>query len=375
MRALVITPTPTHPTNQGNRARVTQIASALKQAGAQVEVLYFAIDGLEDGSVQAMREAWDTVYIVAADGFVPRRKNPSYWGLDEWVSPQLVQAVRFLADSKHYDVVVVNYVWCSALLPIFDSQTTLRVLDTHDAFGDRHKLSRAAGIAPHWFYTTVAEEARGLDRADLVLAIQEEEGAYFRKNTRVPVEVVEYSAPTQYLAWHPTGRTKFGYIGSANPWNLESVRAFDKLLFEDPLADALRNKADFLLFGGITKKIGRLDVFHSMGTVADVKDAYAAMDVVINPMLGGTGLKIKTVEALAYGRPIIATQAGGAGLEEIHADLQHDSLEAVYQRLKYLADQPKEVFVVKTQMQQNYQEFSKRIQEKTIIALTRRINA
>ena len=58
----------------------------------------------------------------------------------------------------------------------------------------------------------------------------------------------------------------------------------------------------------------------------------------LNPMVGGTGLKIKTVEALAHGRPILSTAAGGVGLEEIHKDLLHKNLKSLVKRLIEVAD-------------------------------------
>ncbi|MEO8772564.1 MAG: glycosyltransferase, partial [Ferruginibacter sp.] len=39
-------------------------------------------------------------------------------------------------------------------------------------------------------------------------------------------------------------------------------------------------------------------------------------DVVINPENGGTGYKLKTLEALAYGMPLVATTAGAIGVAE-----------------------------------------------------------
>ena len=160
MRALVITPTPTHPATQGNRVRVLQMASALKEGGAAVELLYIALDGLDTGGLETMRDMWDAVHIVSNEGFSPRRSFAAVWGLDDWIGPSVLEATRHLAATRHYDVVLVNYVWCSLLLTLFDRNETVRVLDTHDAFGDRHKLARSSNLDPHWFYTTIEEEAQ-----------------------------------------------------------------------------------------------------------------------------------------------------------------------------------------------------------------------
>jgi glycosyltransferase involved in cell wall biosynthesis len=38
------------------------------------------------------------------------------------------------------------------------------------------------------------------------------------------------------------------------------------------------------------------------------------MDIVVNPVLYGAGLKIKTVEAFGYGLPLVTTEEGARGL-------------------------------------------------------------
>ena len=353
MRSLVVTPTPTHPTNQGNRARVHQIASALRRAGP-VELLYYAVDGLDDGIVAAMRDAWDLVHVVTAGEFRPRRRLPSHWGVDEWVGPGLMQAARALAAATEYDVVVVNYVWCSWVLTAFAGEGTLRVLDTHDAFGDRHQLTRAAGMPAHWFYTTRAEEAAGLDRADIVLAIQPEEGRLFAAMTRARVVVLEYAAPPAFLPWRgvPSPLT-VGYLGSGNPWNVETLRDFDALL----AGRGVPGDSLFLALGGVTRKAGGLRVFQPGGEVDAVTDAYAALDIVLNPMRGGTGLKIKTVEALAHGRVVLSTRDGGLGLEAVHPDLLHADAAALADRLLGLLAAPERLAGLAAAMQAGYRAF------------------
>ena len=48
----------------------------------------------------------------------------------------------------------------------------------------------------------------------------------------------------------------------------------------------------------------------------DLEKAYDESKLVINPTVLGTGLKIKTVEALCYGKALVTTKEGADGLEE-----------------------------------------------------------
>jgi glycosyltransferase involved in cell wall biosynthesis len=53
-----------------------------------------------------------------------------------------------------------------------------------------------------------------------------------------------------------------------------------------------------------------------LGNQDSLVDTYARAAVVINPVKFGTGLPVKTIEALSYGKPIVATSAGGRDLED-----------------------------------------------------------
>jgi len=52
------------------------------------------------------------------------------------------------------------------------------------------------------------------------------------------------------------------------------------------------------------------------GVVPDMADAYRRAAVVLAPLRFGTGLKIKSVEALSYGRPLICSPVAAEGMED-----------------------------------------------------------
>lgn len=52
------------------------------------------------------------------------------------------------------------------------------------------------------------------------------------------------------------------------------------------------------------------------GLVADASAAYRLAPLAINPIRAGSGLKIKTIEALAHGRAVITSPSGAEGLED-----------------------------------------------------------
>jgi hypothetical protein len=335
-RVLVVSPVASHPAEQGNSARIQALGAALMARGAVCEFLYYTAEGLTPAQRDAMAGFWHALHLHPAE-VVREPGLPGAWGLDNWCQPALAERVAALHRARRYDAVLANYVWMSRVLEgIADGALT--VIDTHDLFGDRHLIARAQGLDPSWFFTTREEEARGLDRAGLVLAIQEEEATALRGRTARPVLTVGHMPEPRYLTEDETAtprRAMFGYLGSANPWNAASVRALDRALLAAGAPDL-----PWLLAGQI---LTRRDL--ALGSAPLLLDPvpepgvfYRAVDCVLNPMTGGTGLKIKTVEALAHGRPVLGTRDAFAGLPAAHpGHAAADAAEVVALMREYAA--------------------------------------
>jgi hypothetical protein len=106
-----------------------------------------------------------------------------------------------------------------------------------------------------------------------------------------------------------------GYFASGNPINVSS---FDRL--RDVVAGQPRRRSSlkFILGGSICDKVTNADPFVALGKVDRPEDFYDQTDIVINPMVMGTGLKIKSVEAIFWGLPLLATAAAMNGLPTNH---------------------------------------------------------
>lgn len=306
---LVVSPIPSHPQNQGNSARIYRLGKMFQLAGHPVHFIYLALEGLTAAQALAKRNCWDRFYYVRPAGPAPEPSLGDHYHVDDWYDERVSVLIEELCRQWDYAACLVNYVWCSRALEAVPDGV-LKVLDTHDVFGDRHLVARAAGLEPTWFYTSKAMEALGLRRADVIIAIQDEEEAYFRN--LVPqrrVITVGYAVPECPLperVRRPGEKLRVGYLGSGNPFNVESVRQFQEAVLQYP---ELLEQYEFHLAGTICLAFdGNMNrVFETWGMVDDVADFYREMDILINPMVGGTGLKIKSVEVLAYGRPLLAT--------------------------------------------------------------------
>jgi glycosyltransferase involved in cell wall biosynthesis len=194
----------------------------------------------------------------------------------------------------------------------------LKLIDTLDVFSDRYRLYREHGQTGEFFSTGREEEGRGLDRADTVLAIQEWDARHFRTLTGRAVSTVGHLAPPvvgRDEAKAPAGRTML-FVGGPMGINVHGVNWF----IEKVLPSVLKQvpDAELWLVGGICSRIrdGAAPGLRRFGFVDAVEDLYRQATVVINPQQFGTGLSIKSIDALRNGRPMVTTASGARGLEE-----------------------------------------------------------
>lgn len=319
-KVLIITSAPTHPSNRGNRARINSLVDSLRALGHDVHLMHAC---RHQEAAVATREAWGKRYVPV----VSKRGRPKTlvqraarkigseagyrYGLDQWYDPAIDDAIDALRDRESFDTVIVEYVFLSRALLRFGDDV-LKILDTHDVFANRHRLFLDHQETPAWYSCTPRSEAKGLNRSDVVLAIQEEEAEYFRSRTSSQVVTIGHPVPLNPLSYDDAVPGRLVVIGSDNPVNVGSIGWFiHKVL------PGIRKElpyAELAVAGTVCNKLDATAGVRLLGPLDDLGTAYASARVVINPTRFGTGLKIKSVEALAHGRALVTTPCGAAGL-------------------------------------------------------------
>jgi polysaccharide biosynthesis protein PslH len=337
-RLLMVSPTPTHPVNAGNRARILALVREMRALGHDVHYAVMPTTVGDDAAMAAYfgperfhRLPWQPTRALTSPIAMLKRRIAALagserawmWHLDDWIDPGLLPALRALQSAHAFEAVCVEYVFLTRAFDAFPP-TALRILDTHDRFAMRHRTYLASGQTPQWFSTTEAEETEGLRRADLVIAIQDREAELFRaqlaahpgkRRDRSPqVTTVGHLLDLSTIVSAPDTDSAV-ILGSANPLNVEPARWF----VAEVLPRIRAQRADFTLFlaGDVCNGVGDAPGVVKLGRVAHVNDAFGRAAITINPVRGGTGINIKLLEALAAGVPNLSTESGLRGLEAL----------------------------------------------------------
>jgi glycosyltransferase involved in cell wall biosynthesis len=325
MKILIISFVMTHPPTAGNRARVGSLIAGLESLGHDIVFAYVPY-ATDDCSVMKERLGDRLRILQASPPPFPRsfrrvqrkiarafgRKSAHRWAVDEWFDDSLVSQVQRLQATERFDAVLIEYVLLSKLAAALPNSVRT-IIDTHDLMGDRHIRYLAAGLLPDWFTTSPAEEISALNRADAVIAIQQSEADYLRQNLSAGVFCVGHLLGPEVSPLPDPGSARVLFVGSGNPINVQGLEWFANSVF--PKIRREMPNSELAIAGPIGNARRWPDGMLKLGNLESLKDAYACATLVINPVKFGTGIPVKTIEALGYGKPVVATPAGIRGIE------------------------------------------------------------
>jgi glycosyltransferase involved in cell wall biosynthesis len=262
-----------------------------------------------------------------------RQKAGNFW--DMHTPPDLIASFRTAARETRPEVVLVNYAYCSGLTAVPELSDCLRVLEMHDLVSLSSSMAGAAwgqlGQGPYGPDSVSAdfldeqfnrrlrlsvdpEEYRRYSRFDLVTAISNIEADSIRTN-----------APGSNAVWLPMAHDSVSidnrYDGSpifvifTNPFNIQGQLYFVKKVLPRVLAVIPNFK--LRVVGDACRVLKPVPGIELLGFVPDLKSVYADASYAICPLIGGTGMQVKIVEAMAHGIPVIALRnvAGSSPIE------------------------------------------------------------
>jgi len=319
-RALVLTTVPTHPINAGNRLLLNNYLNVLGDAGVELFLLYVN-DGKTPYSEELMYSKWTNNLFIHNDNKYLWKKRfykyyrsifnkPICYDVDDWYPTGLSYYVDRIIEENDVTHLICNYVWMTKVF-ITSKHDIKKILITHDSFADRNNITKS-----RWFSTSESEELNAISRSDYVWAVQETEANHFKKQLKS--EVITAFCPYPQVSSDTVNRKTILFLGSDNPHNVKSLLSwimdtYSIIVKRDP-------SISLLIGGGICECLEKNDFIQNIqgvklhGTLKSPSELYVKGNLVINPITEGTGIKIKTIEALAYNKVLFTDAHNIEGL-------------------------------------------------------------
>ena len=337
MRVLVLTQVLVYPPDAGPKVKTLQV---LRHLAAQHEVVYctFVRSDKEAQDAEKLREICHRVVAIPlrrskvgdAHFLIASLATGTSFMLRRDDRAAMHVAVRQLLQAERIDVLHVDQLNMMRFVPPDWSGTV--ILDEHNAvwqvFERLHK--GASNPVKHWFFGREARIIRKIEgnacrRAQVVLAVSEQDKQALQvvAGESVPIEIVPITVDAEYFT--PIWETR-----DPQPGRLLTIGTMFWFPNNEGVSWWLREGYQQLqaMCPGVTYDIVGARPPHALqvlaeryagvrlhGYVADAVPFWTHAAALAVPLLSGGGVRVKILEAMAMGVPVISTTIGCEGLD------------------------------------------------------------
>ena len=280
-----------------------------------------------------------------ADGpcWIPVPRHGSYRPLDlvrgvvggtpfsvlNYTRVEMSDALRQLLSGEHFDIVQLESIHLAGYLPVIRGAAhppRTIVCDWHNIESEiLRRYAETTGSLPRRLYARLAAgklegyERQFVRQCDLHIAVSERDAAALRASGAERVAVIENGVEAAYFAAIGAAEKRYRvlFVGAMDYHaNIDGTLFFAREVWPQlarRLPDLVftiagRNPApEVLALAGEP----RIEV---TGTVADVRPYYREAWIAVAPLRVGGGTRLKILEAMAAGVPVVSTTLGAEGL-------------------------------------------------------------
>lgn len=254
-----------------------------------------------------------------------------------------IDPLKNLLQNK-YDMIFTNYIF-TAPLAIAAKNTTMLVLETLDHFFEANSISQNLKSNNNFENLVIQNIEFDLYKAfNKIIFINKDEYDSTPKEFGISYSHIP-AAWQGVINKTSTDQAIFDllFVGSNHPPNIDGINYFYQKVF----LPYLRPKGITLSIAGKVcenlniedPKVKKLGFYKG-----NIGEMYSSAKIVIVPILEGSGFSIKTMEAMAMGKPIVTTPKGARGMNIesnpfIIADMKHNP-ESFASAILNLVDSP-----------------------------------
>jgi len=210
-----------------------------------------------------------------------------------------------ILKSNQYDYIIISYAyWANLVIDNPYLKKAKLCIDTHDFLTAQFQEVKGFNLGRYF-----QKEIDLLSYFDQIFVISIEENYLFSQFIKKEVTTLSHIIDANFSLSNDEKEFDLIYVASDNDHNKLAANWFFNEVY--PLLDKTTN---ILVIGKICHYIQDFENVTKLNFVADLNDYYSNSKVAICPMLTGTGLKIKVIEALSFGLPVVCNLRAVDGL-------------------------------------------------------------
>jgi sugar transferase (PEP-CTERM/EpsH1 system associated) len=328
-----------YPPTSGKRIRTLNLTKRLAQ---RHQVLYICHRNADAEEARQAEEYLNQLGIetIVVNRALPPRSGPAFYGrlllnlfskhpysVASHDSPQLRQVIQKVAASRAIDL--WHCEWTPYASSLRDLPSVHKLVMAHNVESQIWQRYAETETNPlkRWYIRIQERKFRRFERwavanAHKTVAVSAEDARLFAEQFGAPsVSVVDNGVDTDYFQSpkqpRETGHVLF--LGSLD-WrpNLDAVDLLIKRIFPEVLRQVPDARLSIVGRNPSTDLVSRVEKANRVslhGNVADVRPYLNRCGVMAVPLRIGGGSRLKILEALACGLPVVSTKVGAEGLD------------------------------------------------------------
>ena len=333
MKVLQICNKPPYPPNEGGSMAMHAVTRMLLQQHCSVKVLAMEnqkcpVSLADIPEEYRQQTGFEWIFVdTRLNPFAALRallRNRSYHVV-RFYSKTFAQRLKEILQEEQYDIIQLETVYPAVYLPLIRSCSSAKVVIR--AHNIEHKIwERIAIHTRNPFkkaYLRILSrqlqrfELDALSLADGIETISPVDSEYFQKKTDTPVCVIPFGIPLRPVQPKPSAQPHRLFSLASMNWkpNEEGIRWFVRESW--PLIRQRHPNAEFRIAGRHTPPHLLAPLPGGIRIVGEVEDSEAFMresGILVVPLLSGSGIRIKILEAMSLGVPVISTSIGAEGI-------------------------------------------------------------
>lgn len=362
MKILQVSLKPPYPKVDGGCVAIASMTESLLMAGHEVKLLCmethkhpfdlakFPKNIAEETKAEAV---FIDTRIKPLDALVNLFGTTSY-NIDRFYSKQFELRLMEILEEQQFDVIHLESIFCTPYLSTIRTNSNAKVVvRTHNVeFQIWEQLaSNEKNPVKKWYLNLLAKrlqryEMKVLQNVDGLVTITKSDASQF---SSLGVKTLSDSIPigldVSKIEQKPLDENLSLYHLGAMDWtpNVEGVEWFLNKVWpkiEEEIPQASLNLAGRKMPDSLIRRTKRK--LQIEGEVDSVIGFVSDKNIAIIPILSGSGMRVKIIEALAHGKVVVTTELGASGIKYVNGKdiLIANSPDEFVEKLKSLKENP-----------------------------------